>query len=60
MDKILSEGELLDNKGNLRECGFSYDLVREYNRKDIKGLKKDAHLQNVNKYAWTLLLRKIC
>ena len=39
MDKILSEGELLDNKGNLRECGFSYDLVREYNRKDIKGLK---------------------
>lgn len=39
MDKILTEGKLLDNKGELKECGFNYDLVREYNRKDIKGLK---------------------
>lgn len=39
MDKLLSEGKLLDNKGNLKECGFAYDLVREYNRKDIRGMK---------------------
>ena len=40
MDKILTEGKLLDNKGNLKECGFAYDLVREYYRKDNKGLNR--------------------
>ena len=35
----LSKGRLLDEKGNLNETGFAYKLVKEYNRKDIKGLK---------------------
>src|SRR5574344_544703 len=39
MDKELTQGKLLDNFGNLKECGFSYSLVRDYDRKDIKGNK---------------------
>jgi len=39
MDKELNKGKLLDKYGNLKECGFSYDLVKDYNRKDIRGLK---------------------
>lgn len=39
MDKELEKGQLLDSHGNLKECGFSYSLIRDYNRKDIRGLK---------------------
>ena len=39
MEKQLTKGPLLDNKGNLIEAGYSFDLVREYSRKQIKGLK---------------------
>src|SRR5574344_879920 len=39
MDKELSEGKLLDATGNLRECGYSNSLIREYNRHDIRGEK---------------------
>ena len=39
MQHQLSKGPLLDNKGNLVEAGYAFDLVREYNRKAIKGLK---------------------
>ena len=35
----LSSGPLLDENGNLNEAGFSTSLVREYDRKQIKGLK---------------------
>ena len=38
MQHKLSEGPLLDEKGNLIEAGYAFDLVREYSRKDIKGL----------------------
>lgn len=39
MQHKLSNGPLLDEKGNLVEAGYAFDLVREYNRKQIKGLK---------------------
>ena len=39
MQKQLSQGPLLDEKGNLIEAGYAFDLVREYSRKQIKGLK---------------------
>ena len=39
MQKELTEGRLLDAKGNLAEAGFGYRLVRDYRRKDIKAGK---------------------
>lgn len=39
MQHKLNKGPLLDENGNLIEAGYAFDLVREYNRKDIKGLK---------------------
>ena len=36
---LLQPGPLLDEKGNLVSGGFAYDLVKEYDRKKIKGLK---------------------
>lgn len=36
---LLQPGPLLDEKGNLAEAGYAFDLVKEYNRKKIKGLK---------------------
>ena len=39
MQHKLSNGPLLDEKGNLAEAGYAFELVKEYNRKAIKGLK---------------------
>ena len=39
MQHMLSKGPLLDEKGNLNEAGYAFSLIREYNRKQIKGLK---------------------
>ena len=39
MQHKLSNGPLLDEKGNLVEAGYAFELVREYSRKQIKGLK---------------------
>ena len=39
MEKMLTKGPLLDENGNLIEPGFAFDLVRDYDRKAIKGLK---------------------
>lgn len=39
MQKKLTPGKLLNSDGNLNEAGYSFNLVKEYNRKDIKGLK---------------------
>lgn len=39
MQHLLSKGPLLDEKGNLVEAGYAFDLVKEYKRKAIKGLK---------------------
>ena len=36
---ILSEGQLLDAKGNLNEAGFAYSLVKQYQRDKIKASK---------------------
>ena len=35
----LSKGLLLNEKGELNEAGFAFDLVKEYRRKDIKARK---------------------
>ena len=37
MQKMLTNGPLLDKKGNLIEAGYAYSLVREYSRKSVKG-----------------------
>ncbi|MCQ2792737.1 MAG: DUF2804 domain-containing protein [Bacilli bacterium] len=35
----LTSGPLLDNKGNLAEAGFAFSLIKDYQRKAIRGLK---------------------
>ena len=39
MQHKLSNGPLLDEKGNLSEAGYAFSLVKEYQRTAIKGLK---------------------
>ncbi len=39
MQHLLSPGPLLDEAGNLAEAGYAFSLIKEYNRKAIKGLK---------------------
>ena len=39
MQHELSKGPLLDNKGNLCEAGFSFRMVKEYDRNKIKARK---------------------
>ncbi|MDD3831143.1 MAG: DUF2804 domain-containing protein [Clostridia bacterium] len=36
---LMNKGKLLDNQGKLIEVGYALDLVREYNRADIKASK---------------------
>lgn len=39
MQNKLQDGKLLNNNGDLNECGYSTSLIKEYNRKDIKANK---------------------
>ena len=39
MNHLLTEGDLLDENGNLNEAGFSYSLVKKYDRSKIKAGK---------------------
>lgn len=39
MEKMLTNGPLLDENGDLSEAGYAFSLVKEYDRKNIKGLK---------------------
>lgn len=39
LQKMLTEGKLLSKTGELNESGYSFSLIKEYRRKDIKGLK---------------------
>jgi len=39
MEHLLNKGPLLDSKGNLIEAGYAFSLVKDYQRKMIKGLK---------------------
>ena len=34
--KELSEGRLLNKEGNLNEAGYSFRLIKDYHREDIK------------------------
>ena len=36
MNNVLKEGKLLDQHGNLSECGYSNKLIKDYSRLDIK------------------------
>ena len=36
MEKRLTNGPLLDEKGELYEKGYAHALLRNYNRKDVK------------------------
>ena len=39
MQKMLTEGNLLDLNGSLNEAGYAFNLIKKYERKQIKGLK---------------------
>ena len=39
MEKMLTNGPLLNENGDLSEAGYAFSLVKEYDRKKIKGLK---------------------
>ena len=39
MEKMLTNGPLLNEEGNLIEAGYAFDLVREYSRNAIKARK---------------------
>ena len=57
----LTPGPLLDEQGNLCEAGFAYGLVKEYDRKAIKGLKSrikewDYYFINDDEYGIALTI----
>ena len=61
MNKLLSEGKLLNSEGNLNEAGFAYSLVKEYDRNDIKAKKSrikewDYYYVGNNKYGFALTI----
>ena len=61
MQHRLSEGPLLDEKGNLNEAGYAFSLVKEYKRSDIKGLKSrikewDYYFINDDEYGVALTI----
>ena len=39
MQNELKKGPLLDDEGNLSEAGFSYRMVKQYDRSKIKAKK---------------------
>ncbi len=39
MNVELTKGQLLDENGELSQAGYAFSLIKEYNRKQIKGLK---------------------
>ncbi len=58
---LLSQGPLLDEHGNLSEAGYAFSLVKEYNRKKIKGLKSrikewDYYFISDNEYGVALTI----
>ena len=61
MQHKLSNGPLLDEKGNLNEAGYAFDLVREYKRSDIKAGKSrikewDYYFINDDEYGVALTI----
>ena len=61
MQNKLSNGPLLDEKGNLSEAGYAFSLVKEYKRSDIKGLKSrikewDYYFINDDEYGVALTI----
>lgn len=58
---LLSHGPLLDEKGNLSEAGYAFSLVKEYDRRKIKGLKSrikewDYYFINDDEYGIALTI----
>ena len=61
MQHKLSNGPLLDEKGNLNEAGYSFELIKDYKRSDIKGLKSrikewDYYFINDDEYGIALTI----
>ena len=61
MQHKLSTGLLLNEKGDLNEAGYAFDLVKEYRRSDIKGLKSrikewDYYFINDDEYGVALTI----
>ena len=61
MQHKLSNGPLLDEKGNLNEAGYAFSLTKEYSRKAIKGLKSrikewDYYFINDDEYGIALTI----
>ena len=61
MQHKLSNGPLLDEKGNLNEAGYAFALVRDYQRKDIKAGKSrikewDYYFVNDDEYGVALTI----
>lgn len=64
MEHQLTQGLLLDDKGNLNEAGFSFAPVKKYGRKQIKGLKWrikewDYYYVGNNKYGLCLTISDV-
>ena len=61
MQHKLSNGPLLDEKGNLNEAGYAFSLVKEYKRSDIKAGKSrikewDYYFINDDEYGVALTI----
>ena len=61
MQHKLTNGPLLDEKGNLSEAGYAFSLVKNYDRKAIKGLKSrikewDYYFINDDEYGIALTI----
>ena len=39
MQHMLTKGPLLNDKGDLNEAGYAFELIKDYKRTDIKGSK---------------------
>ena len=61
MQHKLTNGPLLDEKGNLIEAGYAFELVKDYDRKAIKGMKSrikewDYYFINDDEYGIALTI----
>ena len=55
-EHVLTEGKLLDKKGNLLEAGYSTSLVKEYDSSKIKA-GKEAVLKGSGTFVLTTVNR---
>ena len=61
MQHMLTKGPLLNDKGDLNEAGYAFELIKDYKRTDIKGSKSrikewDYYFINDNEYGIALTI----